>query len=73
MRETCVSAEILQLVLLKYPSLRLKFCDVARFTGSNDTLAVQVALEYLAPTQVFLIKSAPASQKNPPDKRKLAP
>ena len=39
-----------------------KLSQLARLTGSQDTLALQVAPEYLAPTQVSLIKSAPEAQ-----------
>ena len=38
--------------MLKYPSFRLKFCDVTSFNRKSGYLALKVASEHLAPMQV---------------------
>ena len=48
-----------QLAVLKYPKPPVQFFAASQtLTGSQDTLAAQVAQEYLAPAEVSLIKWA---------------
>ena len=61
MRATCAGAEKLCITRsAKVSLLAVKISATSQvLTGSSDTLALQVALDYLAPAQVSLIQSAP--------------